>query len=76
MASNVKTDYLGIATLATNPDAAAQTLDLPVNTSLDLKNYFLSANQFTYRITGKARKTTSKELNCKVLVKYTIVAGL
>lgn len=74
--SNVKTDFIRMAGVSNNPDVEAQTLNLPVESSLDLKNYFLSANQFTYRITGKSRKTTDKELKCKVLVKYTITAGL
>lgn len=74
--SNVKTEYVRMAGTTSNPDAESQTLNLPVESSLDLKEYFLSANQFSYRISGKARKTTDKELRCKVLVKYTIVAGL
>lgn len=74
--SNVKTDFIKMAGVSNNPDVEAQTLNLPVESSLDLKNYFLSANQFTYRISGKSRKKTDKELKCKVLVKYTITAGL
>lgn len=74
--SNVKTNFVRMAGTTSNPDVESQTLNLPVESSLDLKDYFLSANQFTYRITGKSRKTTDKELKCKVLVKYTIVAGL
>jgi hypothetical protein len=74
--SNVKADYIKMASVENNPDVASQSLNLPVESSLDLKDYFLSANQFTYRVSGKTRKTTDKELNCKVLVKYTIVAGL
>jgi hypothetical protein len=74
--SNVKADFIKMAAVSNNPDVEAQTLNLPVESSLDLKDYFLSANQFTYRISGKSRKTTDKDLNCKILVKYTIVAGL
>lgn len=76
MKSNVKPDFIKMAAVSNNPDVEAQTLNLPVESSLDLKDYFLSANQFTYRVSGKSRKTTDKDLNCKILVKYTIVAGL
>lgn len=76
IASNVKTQYVKMAGVSNNPDKIAQTLSLPVETSLDLKEYFLSANKFSYRISGKSRRATTKELNCKVLVKYTITAGL
>ena len=74
--SNTKTDFVKMANLSNNPDVEAQTLSLPVESSLDLKDYFLSATQFSYRISGKARKTTDKELKGTVLVKYSIVAGL
>lgn len=74
--SNTKTEFVKMANLSNNPDVEAQNLSLPVESSLDLKDYFLSATQFSYRITGKARKTTNKELKGKVLVKYTIAAGL
>lgn len=74
--SNVKTDFIKMAGVSNNPDVEAQSLNLPVESSLDLKDYFLSASQFTYRISGKSRKTTDKELKCNVLVNYTIVAGL
>lgn len=74
--SNTKSDFVRMAGITNNPDVAAQELSLPVESSLDLKDYFMSANQFTYRISGKNRKTTDKELKCKVLVQYNIVAGL
>lgn len=76
ISSNQKPDYITIASVTNNPDVAAQTLNLSVNNTLELKDYFLSANQFTYRLSGKTRKTTDKELNCKVTVQYTLVAGL
>lgn len=74
--SNVKTEFVTMASVTNNPDVEAFTLNMPVESSLELKDYFLNANVFSYRISGKTRKTTDKELNCKVLVKYTIVAGL
>lgn len=74
--SNTKAEFITLASVSNNPDTEAQSLNLPVNSSLDLKDYFLSANTFSYRVSGKTRKTTDKELNCKVLVKYTITAGL
>lgn len=76
ISSNVKADWVKVAGVDSNPDTESSTLSLNPNNSLELKDYFLSATQFSYRISAKARKTTSKELQCKAIVKYTIVAGL
>ncbi|MDI9319767.1 MAG: hypothetical protein QM530_04750 [Phycisphaerales bacterium] len=49
---------------------------MAVDNTYDLKDYFLSAHQFTYPLSGKTGKTTGKELNCKVTVQDILVAGL
>lgn len=74
--SNVKKDYITLAEVANNPDTVAYELNLPVNDKLELKDYFLNANTFTYHITGKTRKPVTAPLNCKVVVNYSLVAGL
>lgn len=76
LSSNINTDNIEIASVTNNPDVAAQILPLNVNESLDLKAYFMNATEFSYRMSVKTRKTTDKELDCKIIVKYTIVAGL
>lgn len=74
--SNAKKDYVTLAQVANNPDSVAYELNLPVNSNLELKDYFLSANTFTYHITGKTRKALTAPLKCKVIVNYSLVAGL
>jgi hypothetical protein len=74
--SNAKSTFVKMAGTSSNPDVEAQTINLPVESTLDLKDYFVNGSQFTYRITAKTRKKTDKELKCKVMVKYNIVAGL
>ena len=76
IASDKNPSFTEIASVSGNPDAESQTLVLPANAELELKEYFLSATQFSYRLAATARKTTDKELKCKAVVKYTIVAGL
>lgn len=74
--SNVKKEYVTIAEKTDNPDEIAYELVLPVNDKLELKDYFLSANTFTYHISGKTRKPVTAPLHCKVVVNYSLVAGL
>ncbi len=77
LASNVNPSFITIAEIKDNPDEANNKLDLPVsNPELELKDYFMNANQFSYRVSGTCRKTTDKELQCRVHVKYRIKAGL
>lgn len=76
LASNVKPEFITMASVENNPDVVAYTLVLPVDNSLDLKDYFLNATTFSYKVSGKTRKTTDKPLDCKIVVKYNIVAGL
>lgn len=74
--SNSKSEFTKMASVDNNPDVEASTLDLPVNAGLDLKDYFLNANTFTFSLGITSRKATTKELKGNVVVKYTLVAGL
>ncbi len=74
--SNVNTAYIKIAGINDNPDVESQSLNLPVESQLDLKDYFLSAHTFGLQLSANARKTTTKELQCQVTIHYTLVAGL
>ncbi len=73
--SNVNTQLYSLAEITNNPDTEAYTLEIPVNSSINLKDYF-NATTFSYTLAGNARKTTSKEIKCKATIKYTLEAGL
>lgn len=73
--SNVNTNLLTIAEITGNPDVEAYSLEIPVNTTINLKDYF-NATTFSYTLYGNARKTTNKEIHCKATIKYSLEAGL
>lgn len=76
LASNVKSEFVTIGSVSNNPDVTAYTLELASDNNADLKDYFLNANQLTYRFSIKSRKPTTKELTCKIKVNYKMVVGL
>lgn len=55
--------------VASNPDVYSTTLNLPVDTSADVRGYF-NGNQFTYALTGALRRGTTDSLRCKMVVKF------
>jgi hypothetical protein len=73
--SNVNSTQVTLSEVTNNPDVEAQSLILPVNSSLDLAGYF-KTNSFSYRVSATARKTTSKPLQCKATVRFTMKVGL
>lgn len=73
--SNVNTNLYSLAEITGNPDVEAYTLEIPVNSSVNLKDYF-NATTFSYFLSGNARKTTSKDIMCKATIRYTLEAGL
>ncbi|XZF12913.1 hypothetical protein ACTHGU_14090 [Chitinophagaceae bacterium MMS25-I14] len=73
--STAKSDFVTLAEITDNPDVTAYTLDLPVNSSVDLKDYF-NSSYFTYRLSATARRATTKELTVKATIQYTVTAGL
>lgn len=73
--SNVNTNLNTLAEITNNPDIDAQTLSVPVNSSINLKDYF-NATTFTYELSGNARKTTSHPIQCKATITYNLEAGL
>lgn len=75
LSSNSKPTPVELANLSNNPDVEAYTLELPVNTTEDLKDYF-TGSSFTYSLSGSARKTTSKPINCTATINYTLNVGL
>nr|MBP6314924.1 hypothetical protein [Chitinophagaceae bacterium] len=73
--SNVNATLYTIAEITGNPDVEAYTLEIPVNSTVNLKDYF-SATTFTYSVTGTARKITTKPIQCKATIRYSLEAGL
>lgn len=73
--SNVNATPVTVVDLTNNPDVEAYSLTVPINTTVELKEYF-KANTFSYRILGNARKTTNKEIHCKASIKYSMNVGL
>ena len=75
LASDVKPEFITLGAVNNNPDVPAYVLDLPLNTGLELKDYFSSARTFSYKISATARKTTSRTLRCKIKMTYAITVG-
>jgi hypothetical protein len=73
--SNINTNEIDLANVANNPDGVAYSLNVPVNSSIDLVDYF-KTNSFTYKIIATTRKATSKPVRCKALFKFTLKVGL
>lgn len=73
--SNINTNLYTLAEITNNPDVEAYSLEIPVNSTIDLKDYF-DATTFSYNLSGTARKTTTKDILCKATFKFSLEAGL
>ncbi len=49
-----------------NPATSSDVLNLPVDTTAELKNYLINGNQFTYTLGGKLRRPTEDSIHCHV----------
>lgn len=65
------TDPFGV-NIAENPDEYAGTLNLPVDTTAELKGYLTNASVFTYNLSGKLRRKTTDSIHCKVKIAFTL----
>jgi len=67
-----------IAVINANPANYADSLQLPVDASADLKKYINAATTtFNYTLAGKLRKPTTKELHCTMTCNFKVhVQGL
>lgn len=54
-----------------NDDVYKTVLNLPVDTSVNLKSY-MTGNQFTYTVGGTLRRATTDSLHCKVEFKFKV----
>ena len=75
MSSSSNSTMVTIAELSSNPDATANSLNLPVNGNTELKGYF-KGNTFTYRVSGTTRRATTKALECRATIQFDVEAGL
>ncbi len=64
-----------IAEQANNPEAPASTLQVPVNTTQELKPYF-TGSSFAYKLSGTTRRATTETLACKATIVFDVKAGL
>ncbi|WP_205509621.1 hypothetical protein [Longitalea arenae] len=75
LASSSKPEYTVVAALTANPDTYATSLDIPVNTNLDVKDYFKSSVYY-FKFSGTTRRATSTTLQGKATIKFDVEAGL
>lgn len=68
--TNTNTTPVQVAT-GVNPDVFADTWMMPVDPTVNLKPY-LSGTQISYVLSAKARRVTTKALNCKIAVKFKV----
>lgn len=74
--SNKNSTPTTMAQVTNNADAQVYTITLPLNSSIDLKNYFISANTFGFKLSWTARRAIGHPMQCNVLLKYNMVVGL
>ena len=53
------------------PDVYASSINIPVDTSAELKSYL--GNQFIYSLTGQLRRATTQDMHCTVEYAFNIV---
>jgi len=56
--------------IANNPDVYATVLNVPVDTTVELKSYI--GNTFNYTVTGKLRHPTTIPLQCTIAVTFSV----
>lgn len=55
----------------TVPDQYTETFSVPVDKSINLRSY-MDGNSFTYTFSGKLRRPTTQDMNCKAVIKFKI----
>lgn len=74
--SNVNLTPIQIGALASNPDVYKTTMNIPVNASVDVKEYAKTATTFNYTLAGTLRRPLVRDVKCRVKVNYKLTAGL
>lgn len=75
LSSDVNSNWITIAEITNNPDAAASTLTIPVNTTQEMKDYF-TGKSFSYILSGTARRNTTTTLHCTATLDINMEVGL
>jgi hypothetical protein len=68
-------NYITFASKTGNPDTYATSLDLPVNSDVDLKDHF-GSSIFYYNLKATARRATTTTLEGTATIKFDVEAGL
>ena len=74
--SDVKTDKINIASADPYSANNESRISIPVNTTLDLKDYVKEKAKFTYTFTGALNNPTTDSLKVKIKANYQIKVGL
>lgn len=75
LSSDVNTNWITIGEITNNADAAASTLNIPVNKDQEMKDYF-TGKTFSYILSGTARRATTTTLHCKATLDVNMEVGL
>lgn len=67
--------YVTLSQLDNNPDEEKFTLNMPVNTSLELKDY-LTNSSFRFRLSGVTRGPVAHEVIIKAKLDFVLSAGV
>lgn len=68
--TNINTTPILVAS-GLNPDVYADSWLIPVDKSVNLKNY-LKGTHLAYYLSAKARRVTTKALDCKIAIKFKV----
>ena len=71
-----KTDKINIASADPYSANNESKISIPVNTTLDLKDYVKEKAKFTYTFTGALNNPTTDSLKVKIKANYQIKVGL
>jgi hypothetical protein len=75
LSSDTKPEQVTIAEMNGNPDEYKTTVDIPLNSSVDLAEY-VKGNSYSYTLWAKTRRGTTKEVKCKATISYDLTVGL
>jgi hypothetical protein len=74
--SDVKADKINIASADPYSASSETKINIPVNTTVDLKDYVKEKAKFTYTFNGTLNEPTTDSLKVKIKANYQIKVGL
>lgn len=75
LSTNNNSNLVTLAQVSNNPDTQSADLNLAVDSTLELKDYF-SGTVFYYKISGTTRRPITKDLQAKATIKFDVQVGL